>query len=413
MTAPPSPTSPSLLDRYLAIRSHTEELAAPLSAEDQTAQSMADVSPTKWHRAHTTWFWETFVLGPYAPDHRPFDERYGSLFNSYYEAVGPRAPRPTRGLITRPGIAEIAGYRAAVDAAMAALLGARDGSSAAEDGLAAIVELGLQHEQQHQELVVMDIKHVLFQNPLRPAYGPSPAADQGADPWVEVSAGAGRDWVELDGGLVELGAAGDGFAFDNEGPRHRVWLDPYRLSGRLVTCGDWLEFMADGGYERPELWLSEGWATVGSAGWNAPLYWDVTAEGHWQRFGLAGMVSVVNSEPVCHVSQFEADAFARWAGARLPTEAEWEHAVFTAPERFDGCFGRVWQWTASPYVAYPGFAPAAGAVGEYNGKFMSNQMVLRGSSCATPAGHSRPTYRNFFPSAARWVFGGLRLAHDA
>jgi ergothioneine biosynthesis protein EgtB len=391
---------------YGEVRALTEALAAPLSPEDQTVQSMPDVSPTKWHRAHVTWFFETFVLGPHAPGYRPFDERFGYLFNSYYEAVGPRHDRSQRGLLTRPGAAEVGAYRAHVDAAMAELLTGGISARVAE-----LVELGLHHEQQHQELLLMDAKHVLSVNPLQPSYRPArrpaPVATDG--------------WFEHDGGLVEVGADGPAFAFDNEGPRHRAWLEPFRLRSSLVTCGEWLEFMADDGYHRPELWLSAGWATIGAQGWEAPGYWE-PVDG-WTVFTLDGRRPVDPAEPVCHVSYYEAEAFARWSGARLPTEAEWE--VVAAGRPVDGAFldldvlhprgttslhGDAWQWTASPYTPYPGFRPAAGAVGEYNGKFMVDQHVLRGGSCLTPPGHIRPTYRNFFPAAARWAASGVRLA---
>ena len=419
-SAPGAEERASLAHRYAAIRDATEALAAPLSAEDQTVQSMPDVSPTKWHRAHTTWFFETFLLSPHLPGYQPFHPAYGYLFNSYYEAVGPRHPRPERGLLSRPGIAEIAGYRAHVDAAMGELLAA-DGSG---DRVAALVELGLHHEQQHQELLLMDIKHVLSLNPLQPAYhAAATPAPSDAPP---------LSWCEVAGGLRQIGHGGAGFAFDNETPRHKVWLEPFRLASRLVTCGEYAEFIAAGGYRRPEFWLSDGWAAVQQQGWTAPLYWQPEQDG-WTVFTLAGRRAVRPSEPVVHVSLYEADAFARWAGKRLPTEAEWEVAAVEAGITLDGnlcrpgaplhpepaagalaqMVGDVWEWTASPYTAYPGFRPVAGAVGEYNGKFMSNQMVLRGGAAVTPAGHVRLTYRNFFPPASRWAFGGIRLAEDA
>jgi len=382
---------------YCAVRALTEQLAAPLSAEDQTVQSMPDVSPTKWHRAHTTWFFETFVLQPFAPRHELFDEHYRVLFNSYYETVGPRHARPERGLITRPGIEEVARYRRHVDAAMLDLL---DGEITPE--VATLVELGRHHEQQHQELLLMDIHHVLSRNPLQPAYGPVP--------WTGPAVPAPGGWTDHDGGVVEIGHPGCGFAFDNETPRHPVLLQPFRVATALVTCGDWLAFIDDGGYRRPELWMSDGWHTVQDLGWTAPEYWHDDA-GSWQAFSLAGLRAVDHDAPVAHISWYEADAYARWAGARLPTEAEWE-AVAPEPgdDRAGGWYGAVWQWTASPYTAYPGFRPPAGAVGEYNGKFMVNQQVLRGSSQLTPPGHARCTYRNFFPAHARWARAGLRLA---
>jgi ergothioneine biosynthesis protein EgtB len=391
----------TLADRFQAVRAHTEALAAPLSAEDQTVQSMPDVSPTKWHRAHTTWFFETFLLGPSHPGYRVFHPGYGYLFNSYYEAVGERYPRPQRGLLSRPGIDEIAAYRRHVDGAMLDLL---DGEPAPE--VAGLTDLGIHHEQQHEELLLMDVKHVLSVNPLQPAYRPAPPPP----PLPEQAPG----WHEHPGGVVEMGHAGDGFSFDNETPRHPVLLQPFALADRPVTCGQWLAFVDDGGYRRPELWLSDGWATVLAEGWSAPLYWS-----DGEVFTLHGPKPIDAGEPVCHVSYYEADAFARWAGCRLPTEAEWEAA---SPPAADGdgpgglhprAGGDVWEWTSSAYLPYPGFRPAAGAVGEYNGKFMVNQHVLRGGCCATPPGHLRPTYRNFFPPAARWPFTGLRLARDA
>jgi len=400
-----------------AVRSLTEALAAPLSPEDQTVQSMPDTSPTKWHRAHTTWFFEEFVLGDFAPGYAAFDPAYSYLFNSYYEAVGPRYPRPGRGLVSRPGAAEIARYRDAVDAAMVELIDTPAGSKAA-----GLIELGLHHEQQHQELLLMDIKHVLSRNPLDPAYLDQAAPLPGTTCPVE--------WIPHDGGLVEIGHDGDGFAFDNEYPRHAEYLAPFALASRPVTCGEWAAFIADGGYERAELWLSDGRAAVVAEGWEAPLYWDRDGAGTWTVFTLGGRRPAADDEPVCHVSYYEADAFARWRGARLPTEAEWEHAVagagpFRRRFELDGLHpiaprgprladsvGEVWEWTVSAYSPYPGFRPAAGAVGEYNGKFMINQQVLRGGACVTPPDHARPTYRNFFPPSARWPFTGVRLARD-
>ena len=394
---------------YEDVRSFTEQLSAPLSPEDQTVQSMPDVSPTKWHRAHTTWFFETFLLQPNLAGYQSHDDDYRFLFNSYYEAVGPRHERARRGLLSRPGAAAIGEYRRAVDNAMQRLLA----TDLAAD-VAALVELGLHHEQQHQELLLMDIKHVLSVNPTQPAF-----REQQRTPASSMSI----SWAEHEGGVVEIGAGADGFAFDNETPRHEALLQPFAVAGGLVTCGEWLDFMADDGYHRPELWLSDGWATVQAEGWEAPLYW-APLEG-WTVFTFGGRRPVDPSEPVCHVSYYEADAFARWAGVRLPTEAEWETVAAGSPagRPLDldalhpvgagaGYRGEVWQWTASPYVAYPGFRPAAGAVGEYNGKFMVNQHVLRGSSCLTPAGHARLTYRNFFPPSARWAMSGLRLAQD-
>ncbi len=379
------------LDPFQLVRSRTEELAAPLSAEDQTVQSMPDASPTKWHLAHTTWFFETFVLRPHAKDYRVFDPAFEYLFNSYYEAVGPRHPRPQRGLITRPGVEDVLAYRRHVTAAMLDFL--------QKDHVAGdLVELGLHHEQQHQELILMDIKHALSMNPLRPAYRSVQAMT------ARVPANLG--WREFEGGLVETGHGGQGFAFDNEGPRHRSWLDAFAIALRPVNCGEYIAFMEDGGYQRPEFWLSAGWDCVNQRGWEAPLYWE-NKDGVWHVFTLSGLEPVDPSRPVCHVSAFEAAAFAKWAGKRLPREAEWEIAA----EAVQGT-GEVWEWTASPYVAYPGYREPAGAIGEYNGKFMASQMVLRGGCAATPAGHIRPTYRNFFPPDARWMFGGIRLAED-
>jgi ergothioneine biosynthesis protein EgtB len=385
---------------FCGVRDLTERLAAPLSPEDQTVQSMPDVSPTKWHRAHTTWFFETFVLAPHAGGYHVFDERYGYLFNSYYEAVGPRHPRPRRGLLTRPSADEVAAYRRHVDEAMVPLLGG-DGF----EPVRGLVELGLHHEQQHQELLLTDIRHVLSENPLRPAYGQTP--------WR--AAGAGRSgWSEHPGGRVAVGNDGRGFAFDNESPRHEVLLKPFAIATSLVTCADWRAFVEDDGYRRPDLWMSDGWGTVLEQGWDAPLYWE-HIDDDWQHFTMLGMQELDPAAPVEHVSWYEADAYARWAGARLPAEEEWE-SVAPAPDadpaHTEGWYGAAWQWTGSAYRPYPGFRPAAGAVGEYNGKFMVNQLVLRGSAWATPPGHARRTYRNFFAPSARWCAGGVRLARD-
>ncbi|WP_422035465.1 ergothioneine biosynthesis protein EgtB [Reyranella sp.] len=379
------------LQSFQRVRSRTEALAAPLSPEDQTVQSMPDASPTKWHLAHTTWFFETFVLRPHAFGYRVFDPSYEYLFNSYYEAVGPRHPRPQRGLITRPGVGEVLEYRHHVTAAMLDFLG---GDHAAQE----LVELGLHHEQQHQELILMDIKHALSMNPLRPAYRSARPATRHTDPPLS--------WREFEGGLVETGHDGRGFAFDNEGPRHRCWLDAFALAMLPVSCGEYLDFIEDGGYRRPEFWLSAGWDCVKQRDWEAPLYWE-KRDGAWHVFTLSGLELVDPNRPVCHVSAFEAAAFAKWSGKRLPREAEWEIAA----DSIEGT-GEVWEWTASPYIAYPGYREPAGPVGEYNGKFMANQMVLRGGCAATSAGHVRSTYRNFFPPDARWMFGGIRLAED-
>jgi ergothioneine biosynthesis protein EgtB len=413
----------ALLRRYREIRQWTETLAAPLSAEDQTVQSMPDVSPTKWHRAHTSWFFETFLLQPYGRDYRSFAPAYAYLFNSYYEAAGPRHPRPERGLLSRPGVAEIARYRAHVDDALARLIAESDDAS--WPVIAERIELGLQHEQQHQELILMDIKHVLSLNPLDPVYKHAAAL-----PPVTATA---LGWRAFEGGLRRIGHDGAAFAFDNEGPRHKVWLEPFRLADRLVTSGEYMAFIADAGYRRANLWLSDGWAAVQQQGWVAPLYWRQD-EGGWSIFTLGGRRALDPAEPVSHVSFYEADAFARWCGKRLPSEAEWEVAAVEAAAPPAGTraeadvfhpapasagaglqqmIGEVWQWTASPYVGYPGYRPPEGAIGEYNGKFMANQMVLRGGAAVTPVGHARPTYRNFFPAASRWVMSGIRLAEDA
>jgi ergothioneine biosynthesis protein EgtB len=429
------------MGRYAEIRAHSLALTEPLSAEDQQVQSMPDASPTKWHLAHTSWFFETFLLAPALPGYAPFDPLYGFLFNSYYEAVGPRWSRPERGLLSRPSLDEVRAYRGHVDAAMDRLIA----TAPAErwDEIADLIALGLNHEQQHQELILMDIKHVLSLNPQSPAYLPPVYA---AAPPATGNGGAPIQWRLYEGGLVEIGHDGEGFAFDNEGPRHRVWLEPFVLASRLSTCGDYRAFIADGGYARPELWLSEGWAAVQREGWRAPLYWRDDEAGDFSLFTLHGERPIDPDEPVAHLSFFEADAFARWSGRRLPTEAEWEVAALSSAKAGDlssakagdaakpvssprsrpfhpspalpisglqQMSGDLWQWTASPYVPYPRYRPAAGAIGEYNGKFMSGQMVLRGGCAATPEGHARPTYRNFFPPASRWAFSGVRLADDA
>jgi ergothioneine biosynthesis protein EgtB len=421
-----------LAARYAEVRARTEALAAPLAPEDQVVQSMEDASPVKWHRAHTTWFFETFVLAPYLPGYEPVDPDYAYLFNSYYEAAGPRHPRPRRGMVTRPPAEAIADYRKAVDRAVGRLMQLADGETWAR--AAPLIELGLHHEQQHQELLLTDLLHAFSCNPVNPVYQPfrpAPAPDPAPDP---AAGPASAGWVGMPAGLYEIGHAGDGFAFDHEGPRHKVWLEGFRLAERPVTNADWQAFMADGGYERAELWLSDGWATVQLEGWRAPLYWEPGEDG-WQAFGLSGLQPVDGQAPVAHVSYFEADAYARWAGKRLPTEAEWEVAAGDVPARAntvgsgllrpapaaaapeDGrpaqAYGDVWEWTSSAYSAYPGFRAAEGAVGEYNGKFMCGQFVLRGGSCATPEGHVRREYRNFFYPHQRWQFTGLRLAEDA
>lgn len=407
-----------LAARLGQVRQRTLDLAAPLSAEDCCAQSMPDASPVKWHLAHTTWFFETFVLAAHEPGFRPHHPAWRVLFNSYYRGVGPMHPRPQRGLLTRPGLDEVLAWRAAVDARLQPLLG--------EARLAPLIELGLQHEQQHQELLLTDVLHLLAQNPLLPAHGGQvvhrvPRVAEGS---------AGLQWVEHPGGLVDIGAQA-GFCFDNELPRHRQVLVPHALATRPVNNAEYLGFIEAGGYADPSWWMAEGWDWIRSQGITQPLYWERRPEG-WQCFGLGGLRPLIEAAPVCHLSWYEADAYARWAGARLPTEAEWEQAATGLPVdghfADDGAwtplpdraprpglrqlFGDVWEWTASPYTPYPGFRPAAGAIGEYNGKFMVNQFVLRGGSCVTPAGQVRASYRNFFPPTARWQFTGLRLARD-
>jgi ergothioneine biosynthesis protein EgtB len=383
-------------EAYRAVRAETERRAAPLGAEDQVVQSMADASPTKWHRAHVTWFFEQFLLRPFAADYHTFDERFAYLFNSYYVAAGPRQARPERGLITRPGAAETKSYREHVDAAVLKLIETTDDL----ESVAPLVEIGLNHEQQHQELMLTDILHAFAQNETYPAYDPN---WQWPQPTTSVAEGS----TALVTGIHTIGHDGAGFSFDNELPAHQVLLQSVRLGRALVTNGEWLEFMAEDGYATPSLWLSDGWGTVEAQGWNAPGYWrDI--DGAWFTMTLGGMRAVDPALPVCHISYYEAEAFARWAGKHLPSEAEWE--VATRAGALDDAFGMVWQWTRSAYSPYPGYQAARDALGEYNGKFMVNQMVLRGSSLATPARHSRSSYRNFFYPPARWQFSGLRLA---
>ncbi len=396
--------APSLVSRFREIRGASEAITAALSDEDCLLQSMPDASPLKWHLAHTSWFFETFVLVPNLAGYACFDAAYAVLFNSYYVTVGDRHPRPERGMLSRPGRGEIMAYRHHVDAAMARLIAA--GPSAA---CARLIELGLHHEQQHQELMRMDILHAFSRNPTAPACDPQWQAPPRAAPnlrWHTVAAGLYRIGHEVPETGPETGRAA--FAFDNETPAHRVWLEDYRIADRLVSAAAYQEFIADGGYRRPELWLSDGWATASAEGWTAPLYWQ-RSDGGWTMFSPAGRRRIDPDEAVMHVSHYEADAFARWAGARLPTEAEWE----VAARRLTQGFGIGWQWTSSAYSAYPGFQPEAGAVGEYNGKFMINQLVLRGGSWATPVDHSRTTYRNFFPPGARWMMSAIRLADRA
>jgi ergothioneine biosynthesis protein EgtB len=378
-----------LTDLLRATRAHTMALAAPLSDEDAQLQSMPDASPAKWHLAHTTWFFETMVLAPHLNGYQIFDEAWPRLFNSYYESLGPRHARPQRGLLSRPGLAEVKAYRSHVDAALADLL------PQASPEARTLIELGCHHEQQHQELLLTDILHAFSCNPLLPAYDAS--APQKATP-VE------QAWLGHAGGIVDIGFSGAGFAFDNEGPRHQALVTPFEISSRLVTCGEYADFIDAGGYREPLLWLSDGWATVQAQGWQRPAYWLEDGS----VFGLHGVQPLDPHAPVQQLSFYEACAFAEWAGARLPTEFEWESAC--GLPGFANAADQVWQWTRSSYAPYPGFRPAAGAVGEYNGKFMVGQQVLRGGSLATPPGHARPSYRNFFPPAARWQFSGVRLA---
>jgi ergothioneine biosynthesis protein EgtB len=415
LSRPITQAASALRDKFREVRAASLALAAPLSAEDQCIQSMPDASPTKWHLAHTTWFFETVLLQPHAAGYRPFDERFHYLFNSYYEALGPRHPRPQRGLLTRPSVDEVHAYRTHVDEAVLALLDA----GAGERDWAAIepiVTLGLHHEQQHQELLLTDILHALSCTPRLPAYRPA------AGPALRLAAvPPAMRWLPQPRGKVQVGHEGpqQGFAFDNETPRHAALLQPYAMADRLVSCGDYAQFIADGGYQRPELWLSDGWAAVQAQGWRHPAYWLAAddprlqaqqPQGGWQVFGLHGVRPMEADAPVSQLSFYEAAAYAEWAGARLPTEFEWE-AAFDAPG-ISQMTGHVWQWTRSSYDPYPGFRPMTGIAADYNGKFMVGQLVLRGGSVATPAGHTRPSYRNFFPPAARWQFSGLRLAKD-
>jgi len=388
----------SLVQAYAAVRAHTEALARPLSAEDCGLQSMPDASPVKWHLAHTSWFFETVILAK-RPGYKPFDPRFAFLFNSYYEALGPRHPRPRRGLLSRPGLEEVLAWRAHVDAAMA--------DACADETLQDLITLGLHHEQQHQELILTDIKHAFFSNPLLPAYRADVPAPRQAQP---------LDRVSIPGGVSLIGHDGSGFAFDNESPRHQVLLRPFRIASRPVSNGEYQAFIADGGYRRPEFWLSDGWAKVQEEGWEAPLYWlkddDGSATENAFVFTLSGVQRLDPHAPVEHVSFYEACAYATWAKARLPTEFEWEAAATADAGKplFD--HGEVWEWTRSSYDPYPGFKAFEGVAAEYNGKFMIGQMVLRGGSSATPPGHIRDTYRNFFPPQARWQFSGIRLAED-
>src|SRR5450830_1419457 len=398
------PERQAFIERYRAVRQHSLALCEGLGAEDLGVQSMPEASPGKWHLGHVSWFFEAVVLLPHEPGAKAHDERYLRLFNSYYEALGPRHPRPQRGLLTRP---EVQAYRQHVDQAMVAFMQGCDASTWA---LAwPLIELGLHHEQQHQELMLTDLLHAFSCNPLLPQWFQGMPSSPGR------AAGSGPAWHRLEEGMVTIGADGRGFHFDNESPRHRVWLQSFEIATRLVSCGDFLAFIEDGGYRRPGLWLSDGWATVQAQGWQQPPYWlapgDARAPAaHWQVFGLHGVQALDRHAPVSHLSFYEAAAYAEWAGARLPTEFEWEAA--SASTACNDLYGQVWQWTRSAYHPYPGFKPLGGTVGEYNGKFMVGQLVLRGSSQATPPGHGRHTYRNFFPPAARWQFSGLRLARD-
>ncbi|HEX2666792.1 MAG TPA: ergothioneine biosynthesis protein EgtB [Gammaproteobacteria bacterium] len=402
--------------RYAAVRALTEDLCRSLGPEDMALQSMPDASPAKWHLAHTSWFFETFLLSPRRPGYRPFHPDFTYLFNSYYQSVGGMHPRPQRGLLSRPTAAEVLAYRAHVDQHMQQLLEGADGDAQ----LAALLELGLNHEQQHQELLLMDVKHLFSLNPLQPAWRPLPK--------VAAARAPSLNYISRPAGQVSIGHAGEGFAFDNETPRHAALVPAHALANRPVSNAEYRDFIRDGGYREPALWMSDGWATLQKEGWQRPLYWqeDLAAE-----FTLGGTREIAWDAPVCHLSWYEADAYARWAGARLPTEAEWESLAAEqplagnfldsglaqpAPAAGEGAlqmYGDVWEWTASAYSAYPGYRPPAGALGEYNGKFMANQMVLRGGACVTPAGHLRPSYRNFFYPQQRWQFAGLRLAKDA
>lgn len=411
-----------LLEQFKSVRRQTDLLTSFLSAEDQMVQSSPDASPTKWHLAHTSWFFETFLLSQHLKNYRPFHPQFRSLFNSYYNAVGPQPEKGLRNTFSRPSLEEVQKYRRYVDEYMSKLL---DSGEMSEE-LLSLVELGANHEQQHQELIITDIKNAFWINPLRPAYQKTsapPAGDGSAPPQRPQS---------YQDGIYEIGTNGNSFHFDNEAPRHKVYVEPFRFAARLVTNGEYLAFIDDRGYSRPELWLSDGWNAVETLGWDAPLYWEKTGP-EWQQFTCSGMRKIAEHEPVCHVSYYEADAFARWAGARLPNESEWEIAASSVPVQGNllesgflhpvtlsavdedqpvQIFGDVWEWTASAYLSYPGFVPAKGALGEYNGKFMCNQMVLRGGSCVTPSSHIRATYRNFFPPETRWQFSGIRLADD-
>ena len=446
-TAPLAPTAAAVVStaaerslatlrtRFDAVRAQSLELIEGLSAEDCALQSMPDASPARWHLAHTTWFFEVFALERFEPGFQPYHPAFRTLFNSYYNGVGDMHRRAERGLVSRPGLAEVLAYRVSVEARLRELLQAPPRGKAERGAFADIVELGLNHEQQHQELLLTDLKHLFSRNPLLPAYRQGwPAGPAARSP---------SGWLACHGGLVDAGASAGSFAFDNERPRHRVYLEPFELSLRPVSCGEVIAFIEDGGYRRPELWLSAGWDTVQQRGWEAPLYWQSHPGGarsgssqgrHWQTFTLRGVADLSPESPAVHLSHYEADAIARWLGARLPTEFEWEHVAqqvavdgnlleaglfhpaeaVVAPRLGQPAqmYGDVWEWTQSAYLPYPGYRTAAGAIGEYNGKFMSQQMVLRGGSCVTPRSHLRASYRNFFPPDARWQFSGARLARD-
>lgn len=398
--------TPHLLQRFHAARRRTVSLAKPLSEEDCCVQSMPDASPIKWHMAHTTWFFETFILEKFEANFRPHHQAFRVLFNSYYNGVGQKHPRAQRGLLTRPSTDEVLAYRHNVDARMGSLLEGlmRDGAVEASQAVAAIVELGVQHEQQHQELMMTDVKHLLAQSPLFPAY------EVNSD--LRAAKALPMAWLPCGAGAVEIGHQGAGFCFDNELPRHRQFTEAYSLASRLVTNGEYAAFINEGGYRDPALWLSEGWDWLRANALEQPIYWLRGEAGNWQEFTLHGLQTLDSQAPLLHISYFEADAYARWAGARLPTEFEWEAAVAKHAD-LGQAYGTAWQWTSSSYAPYPGFSPAEGAIGEYNGKFMVNQYVLRGSSCVTPEGHARLSYRNFFPVTARWQFSGIRLAKSA
>ncbi len=405
------PDAAALTLRYREVRAHSLALAAPLSAEDQCIQSMPDASPTKWHLAHATWFFETLLLQAHAARYEPYDARFHYLFNSYYEALGPRHPRPQRGLLTRPTLDQVLAYRQHVDAGVAALLASADAATLAR--IEPVLSLGLNHEQQHQELILTDILHAFSCNPLLPAYRAVDRHDT-----ASVAAEPTR-WLTQPSGIHHVGHAGPGFSFDNETPRHATLIRPFAIADHLVTCGDYAAFVADGGYRTPALWLSDGWSAAQAQGWTAPAYWlapddprlnDRRVADGWHVFALNGLSPLDPHAPVAHISFYEASAYAEWVGARLPTEFEWE--VASASRDIAQITGHVWQWTRSAYDPYPGFRPLPGVAAEYKGKFLVGQLVLRGGSSATPAGHTRPTYRNFFPPSARWQFSGVRLARD-